>query len=171
MKNDDYTANLLGAFASMISTRIEQGITDLGGHSLSHETALVTIYNHPNESIGVLSKVLGLTHSGAVRLINTLEKEQLVQRYKCENDARAIVLRVTNTGQERAKEVLRVREQVTTQVLNLLTIEQQEVLVPMLESVLGSFTEGQQGARRLCRMCNEQVCRPQGCPVEIAVAK
>ena len=41
----------------------------------------------------------------------------------------------------------------------------------MLEKVLGSFTEGQQGARRLCRMCNEQVCRPQGCPVEIAVTE
>ena len=47
MKNDDYTANLLGAFATTISTKIEQGITDLDGHSLSHETALVTIYNHP----------------------------------------------------------------------------------------------------------------------------
>ena len=79
MKNDKYISNLIGAFATSVAGDIEQKISDLGGRSLSHESALVVIFNHPNETINVLSKVLGLTHSGSVRLINTLEGEGLVE--------------------------------------------------------------------------------------------
>lgn len=164
-------ANLLGVFATTVATRIEQGIAELGGHSLSHEAALVAICNHPDDSIDVLSKVLGLSHSGAVRLINTLEKEQLVERHKCKKDARAIVLRVTAKGRKRANEVLRAREQVTAKILGTLTVKQKTTLAPVLEAVLGVLTDGQAGARRICRMCNEQVCRPEGCPVETRVAE
>lgn len=59
------------------------------------KTVLVVINNHPNETIDVLSKVLALSHSGAVRLINTLEQEGLVARYKSMQDARFVVLRTT----------------------------------------------------------------------------
>lgn len=166
MKNDDYMKNLIGVFATAVASRIEQGIAKLSGHSLSHEAALVAIRNHPNESIGMLSNVLGLTHSGAVRLINTLEDEKLVQRYKSANDARTVVLRVTTKGLKRADSVLQAREQVTTQILNTLTVEQKSALTPALEAILGVLTDDKKGARRICRMCNEGVCRPQGCPVE-----
>lgn len=166
MKHDTYTNNLLGAFATTISTRIEQGIAELGGRGLNHEAALVAILNHPNDSIDILSKVLKLTHSGAVRLINTLEKEQLVERHKKEGDARAVVLKVTAKGQQRANEVLKAREYVIEQVLNTLTTTQKDALTPILEAALSALTNGQEEARRICKMCNEQVCRTQGCPVE-----
>ncbi|MDN3488345.1 MULTISPECIES: MarR family transcriptional regulator [unclassified Pseudoalteromonas] len=89
---------------------LKKQIAELGGRSLSHESALFTIYNHPNETIDVLSKVLGLTHSGAVRLINTLEKEELVERRKSVKDARSVVLYVTDKGSQRVKRVLNSRE-------------------------------------------------------------
>ena len=89
---------------------LKKQIAELGGRSLSHESALFTIYNHPNETIDVLSKVLGLTHSGAVRLINTLEKEELVERRKSVKDARYVVLYVTDKGSQRVKRVLNSRE-------------------------------------------------------------
>ncbi|WP_215607638.1 MarR family winged helix-turn-helix transcriptional regulator [Leptothoe spongobia] len=123
MSNNDYLANLLGAFATTVSTRIEDEIAELGGRNLNHEAALVAICNHPNDSIDVLSKVLGISHSGAVRLINTLEKEELVERHRSEDDARAVVLRVTAKGQKRADNVLHAREQITSQMLNSLPTE------------------------------------------------
>lgn len=171
MKNDDYMANLLGVFTTTVSSRIEQGIAKLGGRSLSHETALIAISNHPNESIDMLSKVLGLTHSGAVRLTNTLEDEKLVQRHKSGDDARTVVLRVTTKGRKRADDVLQTREKVTAQILNTLTDEQKAALTPVLEVALGALTDDKKGARRICRMCNEKVCCPQGCPVESAFAE
>lgn len=171
MKNDDYITNLLGAFATTVSTGIEQGIAELGGRSISHEAALVAIYNHPNDSIDMLSKVLGITHSGAVRLINTLEQEQWVRRHKSTTDARAIVLRVTTKGKKRAEQVLQAREQVITQVTDVLTTEQKAALEPILKTALGALTHDQKEARRICRICNEQVCRSKGCPVEEVVTE
>ncbi len=169
MTNNDYLANLLGAFATTVSTRIEHEVASLGGRSLNHEAALVAICNHPDDTIDTLSKVLGLTHSGAVRLINTLEKENLVERHRNEGDARSVVLRVTAKGRRRANKVLQAREQVTSQILTFLTSEQQKALTSTLEAALGGLTDGQEGARRICRLCNESVCRTQGCPVEIAI--
>lgn len=169
METNDYITNLLGAFATTISTQIEQAVAGLGGRSLTHESALVAIRNHPNDTIDVLSKVLGLTHSGAVRLINTLEEERLVERHRSEEDARAVVLRVTTKGRRRANNVLQARERVIAPILANLTDEQQQSLVPVLEAALGRLTNGQEGARRICRLCNERICRPQGCPVELAI--
>jgi len=166
MSIDPYVTNLLGAFATTMSTRIEQEIALLGGRSLSHEVALVTISNHPSDSINILSKVLGLTHSGAVRLIDTLEKEKLVERHRSSDDARSVVLQVTAKGQRRADDVLQARKTVTTKVLETLSAEQQQAFGSMLEAALGGLTDDQGEARRICRLCDESVCRPHGCPVE-----
>lgn len=171
MNNETYLMNLLGAFASTVSVRIEQQVAELGGRSLSHEVALVAIRNHPNDTIDILSKVLGLTHSGAVRLINTLVDEGLVERHRSSKDARAAVICVTPEGEKRADSVLQAREQVTAQIIGSLTAEQQQHLVPVFETVLGGLTSDQVGARRICRMCDESVCRPGGCPVEQAITE
>ncbi len=168
MNKDGYVNNLLGAFATTVAMRIEQDIAGLGGHSLTHESALVAMSQHPDESIDTLSKVLGLTHSGAVRLVNTLEKEGLVERHRSSEDARIAVLRVTLKGKKRADKVLNAREQITEKVLGTLSADQIEVLQPVLEDALAKLTDNQHDARRICRLCNEQVCRPKGCPVEMA---
>ncbi|UHC82757.1 MarR family transcriptional regulator [Pseudomonas sp. NIBR-H-19] len=170
MNNNEYLANLLGAFATTISMRVEHEVSELGGHGLTHESALVAIFNHPNDSIDVLRKVLGITHSGAVRLINTLEQEGLVERHRSEKDARTAVLRVTPEGQQRACKVLQARAQVTTQILETLTTEQQQTLTLLLETALGQLTNDKDDARRICRLCNEKVCRARGCPVEMSVS-
>ncbi|WP_282610104.1 MarR family winged helix-turn-helix transcriptional regulator [Pelagibius sp. Alg239-R121] len=168
MSKNAYLTNLLGAFATSVSAGIEQEISKLGGRSLSHESALVTIRNHPSDSIDVLSKVLGLTHSGAVRLINTLEQEKLVERHRNLDDGRSVVLRLTASGRKRADKVLHAREQVTAKVLDSLTASQQQALGPVLEAALNQITDGEEAARRICRLCDEGVCRSKGCPVERA---
>ena len=170
MNESDYLANLLGAFSTAVSTQIAQRVADLGGHSLSHESALVAIRNHPDDTIDVLSRVLGLTHSGAVRLINTLEEEALVERHQSKEDARAVVLRVTRKGRRRVDQILKARAQITAQILANFTDEQQQALTQLLEVALGGLTGGQEEARRICRLCNEQICRSQGCPVEMAIS-
>ncbi|WP_259399047.1 MarR family winged helix-turn-helix transcriptional regulator [Pseudoalteromonas sp. SG41-6] len=169
MKNEKYIANLIGTFATSVATDIEKQIAELGGRSLSHEAALVTINNHPNETIDMLSKVLGLTHSGAVRLINTLEKEGLVERKKSVNDARSVVLCVTGKGSCRVESILSNRETVTSKILENFTDEQQASFLSLIEIALGNFSNEQIEARKICKLCNEGVCRKQGCPVENAI--
>jgi DNA-binding MarR family transcriptional regulator len=169
MKNETYISNLIGAFASSISTAVESQVLTLGGRSLSHEAALVAINNHPNETIDVLSKVLALSHSGAVRLINTLEQEGLVARYKSVQDARSVVLRTTQQGGDRVKEIFSRRENVTSKVLEYFTDEQKEQFSGLLEVAMANLTDKHIEARRICRMCDEGVCRKLGCPVEKSI--
>ncbi|WP_024610246.1 MarR family transcriptional regulator [Pseudoalteromonas sp. TB64] len=169
MKNEKYLSNLIGTFATSVSNDIEKQIAELGGRSLSHEAALVTIYNHPNETIDVLSKVLGLTHSGAVRLINTLEKEELVKRQKSLKDARSVVLRTTDKGSKRVELILSNRETATSKILSNFNTEQKQSFLSLIEIALGTLTSEQIEARKICKLCNEGVCRKQGCPVENAI--
>lgn len=169
MKNKKYISNLIGAFATTVSSDIENKISELDGRSLSHEAALVAIYNHPNETIDVLSKVLGLTHSGAVRLINTLEKEGFVERGKSTQDARSVVLCITSHGSERVKSILDNREKATLKLLECFNEEQEQSFLGLLEVAMGHLTNEQIEARRICRLCNEGVCRKLGCPVENAI--
>lgn len=170
MNENKYIANLLGAFATEVSSRIENEILNLGGRSLNHEAALVAIYNHPEETIDVLSKVLGLTHSGAVRLINTLEAEKLVKRVKSKLDARSVVLTITEQGASRVSRVLAAREKVTADLLSHYDDESRQQLITLLEVCLGNFTNQKIKAQRVCRLCNEDICRKAGCPVEKSIS-
>ena len=168
MSSDTYLTNLLGAFATTITSSIEREVDKLGGRSIKAESALVTIRNHPNDSIDVLGRILSLTHSGAVRLLNALEMEKLLERHPSGEDGRSVVIRLTAKGRKRADKVLQARARVTNVTLQSLTATQREALAPILERALQSFTEGKDEARRICRLCDERVCRPQGCPVEVA---
>jgi DNA-binding MarR family transcriptional regulator len=166
MMKNDYLENILGAFTTALTSNIESEVSNLGGRSLNHETALVAIYNHPDEGIDKLSKVLGLTHSGAVRLVGTLINEGLLVRRQNPNDARAAVLCVTEAGQQRVQKILQARAQTIESVVASLSDQQKEQLLPIIELALSSITKNETEARRICRLCNEGVCKSIGCPVE-----
>lgn len=169
MKDKKYISNLIGAFATMASNKIEKEISELGGRSLSHETALVVIHNHPNETIDVLSKILDLTHSGAVRLINTLESEGFVQRHKSAKDARSVVLSITSAGSTRVQSILSSREKITFKLLDNFDEIQKQDFLNLLEIAMGNLTNEKIKALQICKLCNEGVCRKQGCPVEKSI--
>ncbi|MEO1321293.1 MAG: MarR family transcriptional regulator [Pseudomonadota bacterium] len=136
---------------------------------MTHESALVVVFNHPGESIDSLRRALGLTHSGTVRLIDTLEAEGLVARARSARDARAVVLRPTAKGRRRAKRVLATRERTIAQVMGSLDSDQVAALRPVIEASLAAMADSPDAARRICALCDETTCRPQGCPVECAV--
>ena len=169
MKNDKYISNLLGAFATTLSNSIEREVSILDGNSLNHESALVAIYNHPNTTINTLSKILELTHSGAVRLINTLEEKKLVKRHKSLSDARSIVLHITEAGSKRVQLILNCREKATLKTIAVLSETQKENLLNILEASMSNVTNEKLEARRICKLCNEGVCRKLICPVEHSI--
>ncbi len=169
MKKNPYLNNLLGAFSTTLSSRIEQSIAEVGLRSHNAAAALVSILNHPDDSILVLQRALNLTHSGAVRLIDGLASDGLVERRRNEQDGRSVVLRLTPEGMDCARAVLAAREAITEEISNQLTAEQAQALSSTLEELLAAMTHSYESARRNCRFCHEGVCRPRGCPVEQAV--
>lgn len=168
MENNLFTNNMLAAFSTTLSATIAKRVDDIGLRSNNAAAALVSIMNHPDDSIDVLKRTLELTHSGAVRLINYLVSDGLVERRPNPQDARSVILRVTKQGAAQAEKILAARASVTGDILGQLTAEQTETLRPILQAMLGSLTEDYESARQNCKFCNECVCRPQGCPVERA---
>lgn len=168
MKNDLFINNLLAALSTSLASDIGQGVGEVGLRSNNAAAALVTIVNHPDDSIDVLRRTLELTHSGAVRLIDALVGDALVERRPNELDGRSVVLRATALGERKARAILQARASATNKAMAHLTDEQKTALAPILRAMLGALTDDYEGARRNCRLCHEGVCRPQGCPVEHA---
>lgn len=159
-------ANLLGAFALAASDRLLEA-TSAVGESPSVDAALVALRNHPGESIRTLQSVLGLTHSGTVRLLDGLEAAELVERRRgMEGDARAVAVWPTAKGKKRAEALLMARTKALEEILEGVDDSSRTVLEQALRQMLDNLTNGPPSARRICRFCEERVCRPAGCPVE-----
>jgi DNA-binding MarR family transcriptional regulator len=163
------TANLVGALSLAITERLLDSESE-GGLDRNQAAALVTLSNHPGHSIDSLSKTLGLTHSGAVRLVDRLQASALVLR-EPGGPGRTLALRLTGQGEAAALGVLGRRQAVIEQVLTGLDEQDVATLEGVVARLLAALTSDRQSAQRICRLCDEALCeRHAACPVDEAVA-
>nr|MBA2262479.1 winged helix-turn-helix transcriptional regulator [Solirubrobacterales bacterium] len=94
--DDDRLINLLGAQALALADR-------LGASSAS--AALVHLCAYPGTSPGALRAVLGITDSGATRLVDRLVAAGLAER-TAGGDGRSIAVHPTEAGRAAADEAL-----------------------------------------------------------------
>ena len=95
-------ANLLAALPLGLHddmTRALETATQLSGSGPTGLLALDEFLGGAN--VGRLADVLGLTHSGAVRLVALLEQEGLAERW-AGDDRRYVEVRLTSMGRRRA---------------------------------------------------------------------
>jgi len=78
-------------------------------------TALETFAD--GASIDALRRVLGLSHSGGVRIVKRLEAEGLVAREPDPADGRAVRLHLTGAGEREARRLLAARQAALTPLL------------------------------------------------------
>jgi DNA-binding MarR family transcriptional regulator len=161
MHSPSRTANLLGALGIVLA----DALADAGGDS---EAAALVAIGGPSAgaSIEALSAVVGLSHSGTVRLVDRLETDELVERRRGA-DQRSVALVLTPAGRRSARKVLRNREANLQFVLSLLTEDQQDGLTAVVERVLGELGAPPDAEQRICRLCDVDACgRSRGeCPV------
>ena len=131
-------------------------------------------------SVTQLSSVLGLTHSGTVRLVDRLGAEGLVERAGAQ-DGRAVSVVLTGSGRRMALRIRRARETSLTSVLSALTSDEADNLAAALDAMLTTVTLARAEERSahshnrpqpwLCRLCDFAACgRSEGdCPVNNAV--
>jgi DNA-binding MarR family transcriptional regulator len=127
--------------------------------------------------IGMLSDVLGLTHSGAVRMVALLEKEGLAVRQPGA-DRRQVEVRLTARGRRAARQVHEARSEVLTQALGDLDEGQAAQLEALLDQVVRTGVRarmegrlaGEPGGAWWCRTCDFAACgRPEGrCPAQLS---
>jgi MarR family transcriptional repressor of emrRAB len=127
-----------------------------------------------------LRRAVGLTPSGAVRLVDRLVAEGNVER-RPGFDGRSVSLVLTAKGRRAARRVLAARSEAIHGVLDLLTGAERASLRPIVERMLGVVTLARLAERErghepvdgwLCRLCDFEACqRDRGaCPVANAAA-
>jgi DNA-binding MarR family transcriptional regulator len=162
---------MLGALALALADRIATRAEAASSLHDSAASALVVIANHPGEHIDAIRRTLGLTHSGAVRLIDGLEAAGLVERRRSDRDARAIALWATPSGERTASQIIAARAELLEPMLASTSEADRKTIAALLETALAELTDSRDRARSICRFCAEGACRPLGCPVEQAALR
>lgn len=159
---NNQTANLLGVVGLEVADLIEDTTREIIKHSGETPAALVVIGYGLGPSNDMLRKILGLSHSGTVRLVDRLVADGLVERREG-SDARAVALYVTKRGRSIREKVLKGRLAAIRPLLAPLTDEEQETLDALLHKMLASQETDDIDRRKLCRMCDNRVCT--NCPI------
>ncbi len=163
----DHTGNLLGALSLSVADRTSDAVGDAVGQSQTAAIALSALNDFLDApSMDRLRSVLGLTPSGAVRLVDRLQDAGYVTRRRGE-DARSVSVHLTPAGRRVARRVTAARAQVLREVLEDLTPAERETLDGLLSRVLPGLIRGPGATRWMCRFCDTTACgRSEGrCPV------
>jgi len=164
-------ANLLAALGLAVSDRVAAAADPRAAGSAGE--ALVTLYGAGGGlSIDALARVVGLTHSGAVRLVDRLQDAGLVER-RPGADARSTSLRLTVTGRRTARRALARRDTAVQELLAELTAADRESVARLAELMLAAAARAPGAADRVCRLCDREACgRRRGeCPVAAAAGR
>jgi DNA-binding MarR family transcriptional regulator len=166
------TANLLGALALVVADRTAAAITEATGQSGSGAAALSAMHQFLDRpTLDDLRRVLGLTPSGAVRLVDRLEDAGLVARSRG-SDGRSRAVALTEPGRRAAEQIETVRATALTELLAGFSIAERHDLDGVLSRMLAAVVQVKDGGAWICRLCDLAACgRPEGhCPTANAAA-
>jgi DNA-binding MarR family transcriptional regulator len=163
----DRTGNLLGALSLSVANRTADAVGDAAGQSETAAIALSALHQFLDDPpVDLLRRVLGLTPSGTVRLVDRLQDAGYVER-RPGNDGRSVSLRLTASGRRAAKRVSGARAEVLQDALSVLDPGEREAFDEMVSRVLVGLIRGPGAVRWMCRLCDMKACgREAGrCPV------
>ena len=161
------TANLLGAAVLGLYDELRLAVERRTGRSGEAPAAVVALGHQPGLSNDGLSRLLGLTHTGTVRLVDRLVADGLVERRAAARDKRGVALHLTKAGLAARQDVLSEREAVMRPLISQLDAADQENLATLLEKLLKTVGRDDTHKLRICRLCDGEVCL--GCPILVAV--
>ena len=160
-------ANLLGALSLTVADRMREAASapaPSAGEGPAGLVALATFME--GSSIEELSRILGLSHSATVRLVDKLERGDLVAR-RGADDARAVAVEPTPAGIDLAEEIQQARIGALEQLLDPLSPAERSELTRLHEKLLEGLVATGEPRGRICRLCDAGACgHDRGrCPV------
>jgi DNA-binding MarR family transcriptional regulator len=162
MSHTSREANLLGACSLAIAERLPLAASDAALVALSGWLGGTTVDG--------LARTLHLTHSGAVRLADRLERDGLRERGPG-SDGRTRSLHVTAAGARAARRLQAGRFAALEDLLDPLDAGERAALTGLLERLLTRVTTEGAAPGHTCRLCDPDVCgHPERCPVTLAHA-
>ncbi|GIJ61435.1 hypothetical protein Vau01_089510 [Virgisporangium aurantiacum] len=163
---------MLGALAQAVTDRTTAAITAATGQSPSAAAALTALDQFLDRpTLDRLRLVLGLTPSGAVRLVDRLSQAGLVTRGPG-GDGRSRSVMLTERGRAAAAEVAAARATVLRDLLGDFSAADRKTLGRLLDRLMAGVVAGKDGGGWICRQCDLAACeRAAGrCPAANAAA-
>jgi DNA-binding MarR family transcriptional regulator len=170
----DRAANVLGALAGTITDQAVAAMSVAARRPAKGSTAALGALSAIAEFLGTptvdqIRQVLGLTPSGAVRLIDRLEADGLVRRGPGP-DGRSRAITLTEPGRAAATALTRARRDVLTAMLDGFSADELAALEGMLARMMRNAVNAKTGGAWICRLCDLTACdRAAGrCPAMTA---
>lgn len=168
--------NLLASLSLNLAEEATAALEEASGLGGSATVALLALQEFLDDAhVGRLADVLGLTHSGAVRLVSQLEAAGLAVR-RTGVDRRRVEVRLTPKGKRRAAAARAARDAVVRETTSGLDTRQvivlEELLTVLVEAKVAARMEhrraGEPGRAWWCRTCDFAACgRPESrCPAQ-----
>jgi DNA-binding MarR family transcriptional regulator len=164
-------ANLLGTLSLALAGNVDVAVAAAAPYGPSAPAALTALEGYlGGEPIDALRRVLALTHSGAVRVVDRLAEAGLAER-RPGPDGRTVAVTLTPAGRRAAADVRVARERALAEALAPLGPEERRTLTELHEKLLAGLTDDRASARRICRLCDPEACGHERgtCPVTEAV--
>jgi MarR family transcriptional regulator, negative regulator of the multidrug operon emrRAB len=173
-QGDPRLVNIVGAFALALADGIRDATEAAAGMTGAAPAALVALDQFlAGRPTRELAQVTGITHSGAVRLVDRLVDAGLVER-RAGRDARSGSIVLTTRGRELSRQVTAARATAVRTVLERLATDDNPALLALMETMVANLTAIRLDAAAqpdeprawMCRLCDLESCgRPQGeCP-------
>jgi DNA-binding MarR family transcriptional regulator len=156
--------NVIGAFALALADDLKNAMEDLADGNQSACAALIVIGQESGLSVDRLSKILGLSQPGTVRLVDRLAGAKLVER-KTGTDRRSVALRLTEAGRRQVRSLLVGRRHALLQALRALDDWERSTLTAIADKVLRGLGHSEVECDRRCRLCDDDSCPDANCPM------
>ncbi|HTU53405.1 MAG TPA: MarR family winged helix-turn-helix transcriptional regulator [Acetobacteraceae bacterium] len=161
-------ANKLGALSVLLADRVGAA---LGDFSPSAAALLLTLRYHGAKTgsktgamtVSALAPILGVAQPTAVRVAQGLARRGLIAARG--REGRTAPLALTREGRRRADALARARLAAVERLLTPLSGKKRARLERLIDALLGEAAESRALARRICRLCDHDICAGPLCPV------
>lgn len=157
-------ANLIGALALGLADEVLEAADGVAPEPGLAGAALTLMAHIPGLSIERLRRSLGLSHPGAVRLVDRLERAGLAERSPSAADGRAVALGLTEHGARSCAAILAARGGLMARALGALTDAERDTLGALAEKMLRGMVRDVDHAYAVCRLCDPGAC--VDCPID-----
>jgi DNA-binding MarR family transcriptional regulator len=156
-------ANVLGALSLALTDSVAHSVERMIDDAGPAAEAMCLVRHAPGIPIEQLRRALGMSHPGAVRLVERLEKQGLILRERCSVDRRAVELKLTKEGEALVSKLHQARLKALEEAIASLSSKDRQNLCRITNQILFSLTKTKDSALTICRLCDETNCL--NCPV------
>lgn len=155
---------MIGALALAIADEVQRSVQQHTPEEGPAAAALALLANEPGVTIVRLRSAVGLSHPGAVRLVDRLVDEGVFERRPALHDRRAVALHLTPAGMRMADAVTKAKASVLERALARCTPAEAQVMTGLAAKMLGGLVRDADHGYAVCRFCVFDAC--EDCPVD-----